>query len=390
MPDSDSQAQAPPMRRRLSDRRHGIERRNKEREKDSVIVASWRQQRTQCLTRYLFFALGLLYFNLIDFPASSWVSLSVVNLCLFLYAFFVTLTLLHARKILNFPWRWRLAMWVDLCLVSFTVLSDPVALSPAYIAYVMIILGNGLRYGQRFFAETVGASLIFGAITSLFRFYNAMPALNISAVFSLLFGCLIVLYAYHLTAELERARKRLEQVSHRDELTGLFNRRGLYDKAETLFQQLQGGQQEITILFADLDKFKAVNDVLGHPTGDQVLADIAKLFARQLRSSDVLGRVGGDEFVFILPNTGMDPAVEVATRVQQALVSWAQRASLDLSVSIGLGTAPEHGLDFQEVLTHVDLAMYRAKGDAANGGIVCVDNRFEQPQVSFERSSVRV
>jgi diguanylate cyclase (GGDEF)-like protein len=127
------------------------------------------------------------------------------------------------------------------------------------------------------------------------------------------------------------------------------------------------------VLFADLDRFKAVNDNLGHHVGDRVLAEIARLIGQEVRASDVLARFGGDEFVLVLPETEMTHAQQVAQRLQDAVEQWAQEQAIDISLSVGLGHAPQHGQDLKSVLEHVDQAMYQDKARVRRNGIVSVD-----------------
>jgi diguanylate cyclase (GGDEF)-like protein len=128
------------------------------------------------------------------------------------------------------------------------------------------------------------------------------------------------------------------------------------------------------VLFADLDRFKAVNDIRGHHVGDRVLAEIARLIGQEVRASDVLARFGGDEFVLLLPETDALQAQQIARRLQDAVAQWAQQQAIDISLSVGLGHAPQHGQDLKSVLEHVDQEMYQNKARArSNGSPVLVE-----------------
>ncbi len=360
--------------RRQMDRRRGIDRRFVVRRRDENTRAStWEEQRSQFLTRYLFWALGLAYFNFHADPSLSVAHGSAtVNIVLELYAVLVSVYFWHARQALQSPRRWRIAMWTDLAAVSYAVIADPVVISPAYLVYIMVILGNGMRYGLRFFQEAVAGSFVLGGLTVLWLYPDLQEVITLHTVFFAMFGGIIVLYAYSLTRGLERARQSLEQERSTDMLTGLLNRRALYERAEELFRRLERSDQPLVVVFADVDRFKRVNDTHGHHIGDRVLAEVARVLNTSVRGSDIVGRFGGDEFILILPNTPLDGGTTVAQRLQQALRRWTDEQQLDLSLSIGLGEAPAHGRDLKTVLEQVDKAMYLSKGGRGPGGILRV------------------
>lgn len=360
--------------RRRTDRRRGTDRRAVARRHDEHMrLPQWEEQRAQFLTRYLFWALGLAYFNFdIDAPFTAGHGAATVNVVLELYVVLLTACFWHARQALYSPRRWRIAMWLDLAAVSYAVIADPAVISPAYLVYIMVILGNGMRYGLRFFQEAVVGSFALGGLTLLWQYPDLREAVTLRTVFFALFGGIIVLYAYSLTRGIERARRQLEQERSTDVLTGLLNRRALYERAEELFQRLERNDQPLVVVFADVDRFKRVNDTHGHHIGDRVLAEVARVLNTSVRGSDIVGRFGGDEFILILPNTPLDGGTTVAQRLQQALRRWTDEQQLDLSLSIGLGEAPAHGRDLKTVLEQVDKAMYLSKGRRGPGGILRV------------------
>lgn len=158
----------------------------------------------------------------------------------------------------------------------------------------------------------------------------------------------------------------LERLALHDALTGLPNRTLLLDRLD---QALRAGRRDgaaLALMLLDLDRFKQVNDTLGHQVGDKVLQAVAPRLAEPLRQSDTLARLGGDEFCILLPSA--DDA-EDACRVAERLVDVLARPfvidgmTLELGVSIGLALHPEHGADAASLLEHADAAMYRAKRD---------------------------
>lgn len=357
-------------RRRKTDRRRGSERRSDH----AVRVPAWEEQRAQYLTRLLFWALGLAYFNLGGAShTSAWVSLAVFNVVFLLYGGEIAYFMRHAARRLDVRWRWHVTMWVDLFAASFAILADPAVISPGFLAYLMVILGNGMRYGLRLFAEAVIGSLACALLVIGLRLFDYLDAVSVSAVFFLLFFVIIVLYSYSLTANIDKGRRRLEAERDLDHLTGLLNRRALHERAERLLQNPETGGEPLVVLFADLDRFKAVNDNHGHHVGDRVLTEVGRMLACAVRDTDLVARYGGDEFLLILRDTSLTEASALAERLQQSLAEWSRRQDVDLSFSIGLGRYPDHGADLKTVIERVDQAMYRSKLERGRGGILQVN-----------------
>jgi diguanylate cyclase (GGDEF)-like protein len=301
----------------------------------------------------------------------------MVNAGLLIYGALITVSLWHSRRTLYSPLRWRAAMWVDLAATSFAVVSDPLVVSPGFLAFLMVILGNGMRYGLRLFAEAVIGSFVCVVLVLGFRLPEYINALSVSAVFFVLFFIIFVLYSYSLTARLELRKQRLEAERNRDDLTGLLNRRALFEQTSYLFHEEGGVRTPLVVLFADLDGFKSINDTHGHHMGDRVLADIGGLITRLVRDSDLAARYGGDEFVLVLPGADLGAGQSVARRLQEAITKWAREHNIDVSVSIGLGQAPVHGDNLKSVIARVDQAMYLGKAEHRRGGIRSVESALD-------------
>lgn len=363
--------------RRSSDREPG-----KRRRWDFSFLASsanlravnWEDQRSQFVTRYLFWALGLAYFNLGAGVARNDDFLWAVNLALLAHVLLTTLYLVHARRNMVSPLRWRLAMWTDLVAVSFSALADSSMTSPAYLIFLAIILGNGMRYGLRPFGEAALGSFLFVLLVLYLRFTDYMNALSVAGIFLVLFGAIVVLYAYSLMARIERRHHQIAAQSGLDQLTGLLNRRGLEERALVLFEDVHKQNRPLSLLFADLDGFKGINDTLGHHVGDVVLKKIAGLINASIRDWDVAARYGGDEFVIVMPGTSLAHAMLVAERLQAAVTEWARHGEINLSLSIGMGEAPNHGQELNSLLERVDGAMYLCKQSYGRGGIRAVED----------------
>ena len=166
-----------------------------------------------------------------------------------------------------------------------------------------------------------------------------------------------------MLVELEAARHQMDVLAHTDVLTGLANRRSFTDRLRQEWALLQRVHKPACLLMMDLDHFKRVNDVYGHPVGDQALQLFATLCRDVFRAADVLGRWGGEEFLAMLPATGLDQAQVVAERVHAALAAHPLpgiEPALVLSVSMGLTLFdPLRPLDI--TLRLLDSALYTAK-----------------------------
>ncbi|GIU85997.1 MAG: hypothetical protein KatS3mg009_0512 [Acidimicrobiia bacterium] len=170
--------------------------------------------------------------------------------------------------------------------------------------------------------------------------------------------------AAHAAIAFENARL-IEDARHQalhDALTGLPNRPLVEDRANQLLRSRSG--RRTGLLFIDLDRFKNVNDTLGHKAGDELIRAVAQRLRTAIRDGDTLARLGGDEFVVLLPGLSeVDEAAEVASRIIGALSRPMVIAGeqLFISCSIGVACAPDHGTDYGALLQHADVAMYEAK-----------------------------
>jgi diguanylate cyclase (GGDEF)-like protein len=152
----------------------------------------------------------------------------------------------------------------------------------------------------------------------------------------------------------------LHQLTRTDDLTGLLNRRAFNDDCT---QRLAAGKNDGALLLLDLDRFKEVNDSLGHEAGDRLLIEVGRRLSHCLRKGDLLARLGGDEFAVLLSDSSGEEAAAVAVKIQDALAEAVTVGGISLrtSVSVGMVLFPAHGNDTNSLLRKADLAMYRAK-----------------------------
>jgi diguanylate cyclase (GGDEF)-like protein/PAS domain S-box-containing protein len=160
------------------------------------------------------------------------------------------------------------------------------------------------------------------------------------------------------------AEERAQHLADHDALTGLPNRRLLEDRLTQALALSQRNRKQTAVMFVDLDRFKAINDSLGHTVGDQVLQEVAQRLVKQLRIGDTICRIGGDEFVVVLPEAKRSTdAANVAAKIIETLSQPVRAADRELTVtpSIGISVFPEDGRDAETLIRNADAAMYHAK-----------------------------
>jgi len=168
---------------------------------------------------------------------------------------------------------------------------------------------------------------------------------------------------------LEQANARLRHAATHDALTGLPNRVLLADRLRQAIARASRQQMRFAVLVVDLDRFKAVNDSLGHIAGDELLQEVARRLSGLLRKEDSLARLGGDEFVLLINEVSTpQDAEEVARKVLSQVALPVQLAGLDVHVSpsVGISMCPDDGVDSETLLQHADAAMYHAKKKGRN------------------------
>jgi diguanylate cyclase (GGDEF)-like protein len=162
------------------------------------------------------------------------------------------------------------------------------------------------------------------------------------------------------------AEERMQRVAHHDSLTGLPNRLLFNDRLGQAIALAKRQSRRFALLYLDLDRFKPVNDLLGHNTGDELLQAVATRVRRQVRESDTVARVGGDEFTVILVDVGTrEQAQIVADKIEAALVAPFQlgerRKAVEIGTSIGISIYPLDAADADGLVKAADAAMYSAK-----------------------------
>ena len=187
------------------------------------------------------------------------------------------------------------------------------------------------------------------------------------------------------THELAEANARLAQLAVTDGLTGLYNHRHFHERLTLEVERSQRSGLPLSLLMLDVDNFKLFNDTHGHPAGDEVLRQLARVLTDTRRANDVVARYGGEEFAVILVDTAKFTAAKVAERVRERVAAHdfsdaAQKAG-KISVSVGVATFPEDGTDAEVLVRSSDTALYAAKRAGRNRVVLWTEALGATPSV---------
>jgi diguanylate cyclase (GGDEF)-like protein len=257
------------------------------------------------------------------------------------------------------------------CTVGAIVCSGRLDMYVAYLTPLTTLTALGLWSTDDGRLQALAALMVGFALSQTFLHQSVSTSLQSSLRLQLVSQALAVKMAHDqiaLTSAYEQvadANAQLVHLAAHDPLTGLLNRRGTL---EILDQLMADHPPTLTLLYCDLDRFKAINDLLGHRGGDQFLTVLADRISRTLDDDCVAGRIGGDEFVIVLPGHDLAQGTAVAGRLVSVLGQpvHAEGRSVPSSVSVGVACYPAHGGTSTDLLRHANAALYRAKHAGRN------------------------
>jgi diguanylate cyclase (GGDEF)-like protein len=187
-----------------------------------------------------------------------------------------------------------------------------------------------------------------------------------------------------------RTRAALEHEAQTDSLTGLYNHRFFQERLRSELTRASRAHDTVTLLMFDIDDFKKLNDVYGHATGDQILSALAEILKTSVRASDVVCRIGGEEFAVILPSNSAGDAAGLARRLTDRLAATQFESAGEITISVGISQGPEHGMNQRELVACAEAAMMTAKARGKNRVVLYDDQSTERPDSLYSsRRDVR-
>lgn len=181
------------------------------------------------------------------------------------------------------------------------------------------------------------------------------------------------------TKELNDINVKLQILATTDSLSGVRNRRSFYESCGPMIKFNRRENKNLAVLMIDIDRFKMINDIYGHGIGDDVIKMMAKRTEETLRKSDIFGRLGGEEFAAVLPNTSQRGALKAAQNIRREMenleVKTPNGEKIKFTVSIGVAQLRSDDPDLETILHRADLALYEAKRAGRNKVILCPDDK---------------
>ncbi|MCP4969591.1 MAG: GGDEF domain-containing protein [Arcobacter sp.] len=180
------------------------------------------------------------------------------------------------------------------------------------------------------------------------------------------------------TKELNEINIKLEILATTDALSGVRNRRSFYESCSPMITYTRRENKSLAVLMIDIDKFKLINDIHGHSIGDEIIRIMAKRSEKSLRKSDIFGRLGGEEFAAVLPNTSKRGALQAAENlrkeIEEAEYNSPKNEKIKFTISIGVALLRSDDPDLKSILHRADLALYEAKKNGRNKVILAKSN----------------
>jgi diguanylate cyclase (GGDEF)-like protein len=222
-------------------------------------------------------------------------------------------------------------------------------------------------YIQEFIAALMTSTLFFGVFLRQMNETNSLLLQSNNALESLAQS--LESEVLRKTAELQKANDMLMDLATTDSLTHIYNRRYLEENAMREIAHSLRHESHLSLIMFDIDFFKTINDTYGHQSGDNVLICISQSVKTRIRKDDIFARIGGEEFVILLPNTDIEQAIVLATDIKESIASLAipsKNGSISCTVSIGISEFSTQFDGFGEFLNDADIKLYRAKESGRN------------------------
>ncbi|MHB8533919.1 MAG: diguanylate cyclase domain-containing protein [Sulfuricaulis sp.] len=276
------------------------------------------------------------------------------------------------------PLRRLLTMVLDFGLMSYFMYAMKGDGIPFFPVYLWVTIGYGLRYGVRYLYTAMVISVVsFSAVFGSSAYWREQSGFSIGLLIGLV---ALPLYFSSLLNRLKDKNNELKKLYEQmathathDSLTRLLNRKHFNDRLAETIESAKNGEKTFTVLYMDLDGFKAINDAQGHRVGDQLIENTARRLEQCVRKNDLVARVGGDEFTILLRDITSFDISKVAEKIIQVMTEpfAISGNNLCITTSIGVATYPQDGADANTLIHSADCAMYEAKRCGKNGYRIC-------------------
>lgn len=228
-----------------------------------------------------------------------------------------------------------------------------------------------LTAAARFRPQVVIAAMILTAVAILGATFGADPSRATNEPEPVIMTLALLVSVVAIVWAIQAAELHHRGAAVLDPLTELLNRSSLLPRFREISQQARLTQRPVSLLMCDIDGFKDINDTYGHDRGDAVLRDVAYQMRKQLRSFELIYRLGGEEFLIALPGVGRRRAKEIAERLRSAVQAM-RSGGIPVTMSVGVSTASGEDVEFDALFRAADMALYEAKRDGRNRVVVSV------------------
>ncbi len=347
--------------------------------------------RNMMLIQWLLIALAILYIELpgsyVENRQSVIVTLVVYCLAVLFFDYFGLHRIHHKNKIV-------IQTWAMIAFITYILWSTGKIESPMLSLYILAIITTASTLDKKV------TLLEMGLISACVLFLTFTPSVLAKMDLTQAIRFLLMLFPFWLIAyfakmmsdEIRSSRNKLEQFALTDELSGLYNYRATMQLAEKELQRAKRYRRSFSIVMCDIDNFKEVNDKYGHNGGNTLIRLIAKTMFKSLRTLDIVGRFGGDEFILVLPeqdeNGGYKAGRRLLTLIGDTYYNIANK-EIKITVSMGVATYPNHGEELSELIKKADEALYASKQKGKNKVLICADETIK-PSEEFIPDYARV
>ena len=260
--------------------------------------------------------------------------------------------------------------WIMIAFITWMIYHTGQLHSPLLNLYLLPIVTSALTLGPKWTLLSFGLIAACYTLVGFATDDTFLSTLSADTFAAELAPMLLVAYMTTMfSSDILNAMAKIKLISQTDELTGIYNVRAFNHIAERDFGLAQRYKRPMSVMMVDSDNLKNVNDNFGHDAGNQLIRHIVHCIRSEMRSTDVVARYGGDEFICLLPETGSAAAALVAERIRQRIATEPARVGdspVMGSVSIGVATLPDHGATFEALAKNADRALYLSKARGRN------------------------